>query len=307
VTGATGLIGRRLCAELIERGDAVVALSRSAERARRRLGGGVEIVEGDPSAAGDWQQRIDGCTAVVNLAGESISGKHWNAQYRQRMLDSRVDTTRFVVEAFDAAAQRPRVLVSASGVDYYPFALDIPGEDDSEADVFDERSPLGDGFLARMCRDWEDEAQRAEALGARVVRMRLGIVLTRDGGALPAMARPFKIFAGGRVADGKQFVSWIHLDDAVGAFLFAIDRDQVSGPVNVVAGSVRQAAFAKALGGVLRRPSWIPVPKFALRAAVGELSEYLIHGRQVVPAALRAAGYQLHHPDLSAALAAIYR
>jgi uncharacterized protein (TIGR01777 family) len=294
-----------LCAALVERGDAVVALSRSSGRASQVLGARVEIIEGDPTDAGRWQAALDGCTAVVNLAGEPIAGHRWNAQYRQKLLDSRVDCTRHVVEAIESATVRPRVLVSASGVDYYAVATDIPGESEDEADVFDEQSPRGDGFLARLCRDWEDEALRAEPLGVHVVTARLGVVLAKSGGALPRMARPFKLFVGGRVADGKQFLSWVHIDDAVGAMLFAIDGN-IEGPINVVADSVRQASFASALAHALHRPSWLPVPKFALRTGVGPLAEYLISGRQVAPTALRAAGYTFRYPELSDALAAIY-
>ncbi len=312
VTGGTGFIGAAIVRALRERGDDVTVVSRDGARAKAALPDGVEVVEADPTAAGAWQQRIAGCRAVINLAGASIAGKRWNAQYRQILLDSRVDVTRFVVEGMQAAPpdQRPAVLASASGIDYYPFVLPIPGEDDMEGDavdLFDEQSPLGDGFLARMCRDWEDEAMRATPLGVRVALVRTGIVLGKGGGALPKMALPFKLMAGGRVADGRQWFSWIHLDDIVGIYLRAIDDDALSGPLNAVApGAVRQAAFAKALGAALHRPTWMPVPKFALRFATGQLAEYLIHGRHVIPKALQDAGFEFAYPDVEGALAEIY-
>lgn len=309
VTGATGYIGRAICRALVVRGDSVVALSRDGARAARALGGGIEVVEGDPTAAGPWQAAVSGCDAVINLAGEPIDGKRWNAQFRQRLLDSRIDATRCLVEVIGAAA--PKVLVSASGVDYYAFDAEILGvqlddDDEDDADVFDEASPGGDGFLARMCRDWEDEARGAAEHGVRVVCMRTGIVIDAESHALRKMAAPFKMMAGGRVGHGRQWFAWIHRDDAVGAYLFAVDEASLSGPVNLVAGSVRQREFSRALGVALHRRSWLPVPKFAVKAAVGPLAEYLLNGRHVVPAALRKAGYAFRYAELSDALAEIY-
>jgi len=303
VTGGTGLIGARLVAALRERGDAPVVVTRNTARARDRLGAGVDFVEGDPSEAGAWQAAVDGCDAVVNLAGPSIGARRWNAQYRQILLDTRVEITRWVVAAIEAAKARPRVLVSASAVDYYAFAIDLPGESKADADEFAEDAPRGDGFLARLCRDWEEEARRAEAVDCRVVLMRTGVVLAREAEALRKMALPFRFFIGGRLGSGEQFLSWIHLEDAVRGYLFAIDRDDLRGPVNLVAPeTIRQAAFAKQLGRALGRPSWLPVPAFALRVAVGGFAEYLLHGRQVVPARLREAGFTWQYPTAAEAL-----
>ena len=164
----------------------------------------------------------------------------------------------------------------------------------------------GEGFLATLCADWEAEARKAEER-CRVVLLRIGVVCDRAGGAVQQMELPFKLFAGGRVADGQQWFSWIHLDDMVGIYLRAIDDDTLRGPVNAVApGAVRQGAFAKALGKALRRPAWMPVPKFALKAAAGQLSEYLVNGRHAIPKALTDAGYEFRYPDVDGALAAIY-
>ena len=311
VTGATGYIGRAICSALVGRGDTVVALSRNRARAVAALGAGVQVVQGDSCAGGAWQQAVSGCDAVINLAGEPIDGKRWDARFRQRLLDSRVDTTRFLVEAIGAAAAKPVVLASASGVDYYAFdaqtlGVQLEDDDEDDADVFDEGSPGGDGFLARMCRDWEGEAGRAVEHGLRVVYLRTGIVIDAESRALRKMSAPFKLMAGGRVGDGKQWFAWIHRDDAVAAYLFAVDNAALSGPVNLVAGSVRQNDFSKALGAALHRPSWLPVPKFAVKAAVGPLAEYLLNGRHVIPSALRSAGFTFQHPELSDALAAIH-
>jgi hypothetical protein len=307
VAGASGFIGRALCAALRADGHAVVALTRDAARAKTILAAGAEVVEGVPTAAGPWQEAVAGCDAAVNLAGEPLDAERWDARFRQKLLDSRVDATRFLVEAIAAApaARRPRALVSASGVDYYPFGLELPGDAAGE-DLFDETAPMGEGFLPRMCRDWEAEARRAEPAGVRVVLMRTGIVLGQGSRATRKLALPFRLFAGGRVGTGRQWFAWIHLADAVGAYRFALDTPALSGAVNVVAGSVRQAELARALGRALRRPSWLPAPAFAVRTAVGPLAEYLLNGRNVVPAALRAAGYAFRFPDLAAALADVF-
>lgn len=307
VTGATGYLGRAIAGALRARGDDVVALTRDPERARDLAAAGATVVAGDPTVAGPWQDHVAGCDAVINLAGEPIDARRWNAQFRQRLLDSRVDATRFVVDAIAAAptGQRPRVLVSASGIDYYAFSIDLPGDDANGGDdVFDEASPRGDGFMARMCRDWEEEALRAGTVGCRVVCMRTGIVIGPGSRALAKMARPFRWFVGGRVGSGRQWLSWVHLDDAVGAYLFAVDTPALAGPVNLVSRPVRQAAFARALGRALRRPCWLPVPAGAVKLAVGPLAEYVLRGRAAVPAKLEAAGYALIWTDVDAAVAA---
>ncbi len=216
----------------------------------------------------------------------------------------------YVVDAIAGAAQPPSVLLSSSGIDYYPFDVDLDQagiadlEDDYEVT---ESARPGDSFLARLCRKWEDEALRARDHDVRVVSMRTGIVLASSGGPLAQIAKPFKLLMGGRLSTGRQWFSWIHLADAVGAFLFALDSQSIHGPLNLVAPSpVRNREFTKALAKALRRPAIAPVPAFALKIAVGEFHEYLINGRRVVPAALLAAGYEFRHPTLDGALDAIY-
>lgn len=306
VTGATGFIGSAIVRALGARGDEVVVLTRNAGRAREALGDGVTCVTGEIESAGAWCEALGGVDGVVHLAGEPIAAKRWDARRKQVIRDSRVEGTRVLVEAIEAlpAERRPRVLVSASGVDYYPYVADMPsGFDDDEVK---ETDGPGDDFLSRLCRDWEEEAARAESLGVRVVRMRTGLVLG-PGGALARMTGPFRFFVGGRLGSGRQWVSWIHLDDVVAAYLAALSDDRYRGPVNLVADSTRAADLARALGAALHRPSWLPVPAFALRAAVGPLAEYLLHGRRVIPATLHALAFAFHHPDLPAALAASLR
>lgn len=301
ITGATGFVGSALVPALVARGDEVVVLSRDAERASKQLG--VRAVQANLEARGAWGEALAGADVVIHLAGESVGGKRWDARQKQVIRDSRVETTRVLVESIEAlpADQRPRALISASGTDYYPFALDFDdGDEVTEAD------PPSDSFLGRVCRDWEREALGAERLGLRVVLMRTGIVLGH-GGALTKLTTPFKFFAGGRIGSGKQWVPWIHLDDAVAAYVAAAHDARYTGAINLVTGSARNRDFSAALGQAMGRPSWLPVPAFAVKAAAGEFAEYVLHGRNVVPARLRELGFTWKHPELAEALRAAVR
>lgn len=309
ITGGTGFVGKALVSALRERGDHVTVLSRNKERATAVFGAGVDVVAGDPSLGGDWQAQVSGHDALINLAGQSIGGKRWNAQYRQILVDSRVETTRYLVEAIGSAESPPKVLVSASGIDYYPFDVEIDAlgiaDLEDEMEVTEQDRP-GDSFLARLCRKWEKEALRAREHGVRVVCMRSGVVLGDDG-PLAQIARPFKMLVGGRLSNGRQWFSWIHMDDAVAGYLFALDTNDLNGPVNLVAPTpVRNREFTRALASALRRPAIAPVPAFALRLAVGEFHEYLINGRRAIPAALSQAGFAFRYPEIAGALTAIY-
>jgi uncharacterized protein (TIGR01777 family) len=297
VTGATGFIGKALVPALVAAGHGVTVLTRNAAHATAL--GSVRVVETDLETAGPLAPILDGQDAVIHLAGEPISGRRWDARQKQRIRDSRVESTRAIVEAIAAASARPRVLVHASGIDYYPFATGPLDDDDvTEAD------PPAETFLGRLCRDWEREAAAAAPLGVRVVHMRTGIVLGPHGGPLAKMATPFKLFAGGKLGSGTQWVSWIHVDDVVAAYLAALTDERYTGAVNLVADSTRNADFSSALGHALHRPSWLPVPAFALKAAVGELAESILHGRKAVPAKLRALGFSWKHPALDDAVRA---
>jgi hypothetical protein len=298
VTGATGLIGRALVGKLSARGDEVIALVRDPSRAKLE---NVELVRADLEHAGPWCDVIAGADAIVHLAGEPIAGKRWDARQKQILRDSRVESGRTIVEAIAKAKRKPAAIVGASGVDYYPFDH---GEGEFADEPVTEIDPPGDGFLARLCVAWEREVLAAETYGVRAVCLRTGIVLAPGGGALARMATPFKLFAGGKIGSGRQRVSWIQLDDIVAAYIAAIDDTRYRGPINAVAGSVRNGELAHAIGHAMHRPAVVPVPAFALKLAVGgELAESILNGRNVVPAKLRELGFLFLHPDLADSVA----
>jgi uncharacterized protein len=304
ITGATGFIGVPLVQALRARGDEVIALVRDPERARHQLPD-VELVRADLETKGEWTAVFGRVDAIAHLAGERIADERWNARKKQRIRDSRVESTRTIVEALASLASRPAALVTASGVDYYPFSTG-PGEFDD--DPVTESDPPSDSFLGRLCRDWENEARPAEKLGVRVVSLRTGLVFGSHGGALDKLKRAFKLFAGGRIGSGRQFVSWVHLDDVVAAYIAALSDERYRGPINLVTSSVRNAELADVIGSVLHKPSWLPVPAFALKVVVGsELAESILNGRNVVPAKLRELGFSWKHPDLAEALASALR
>lgn len=303
ITGATGVIGRRVVHDRLERGDEVVALTRDAQRGGRRLsaagGQAPEIVEGDPTVAGSWQERLSGCDAVVHLAGAGVGDRRWSEAYKKVLADSRIESTRRVVEAIGAASPRPAVLVSGSAVGWYGDCGDR---------IVDETSPPGDDFLAQLCERWETEAEVAEAHGARVVCLRTGLVLDDGGGVLPRMARIFSLFAGGPLGPGDQFMPWIHWRDEVGIVDLALRDESVDGPLNAVGPHpVSSREFARTLGSVMRRPGWWPVPRRALRLVIGELAEYALMSQRVVPLVAERHKYAFVHPLLRAALESLLR
>jgi uncharacterized protein (TIGR01777 family) len=293
VVGATGLIGRHVCEGLVARGDAPVAVSRRGSSGIA----GVEDVRWDPADGPPPAGVLDGADAVVNLAGAPIARRRWSARRKREIRESRVLTTRAIVDALGAEG-RPRVLVNASGIDYYGPR----GEE-----TIDETADPGSGFLAETAVAWEREAARAADHGVRVVRMRSATVLSAEGGALPPMARPVKLFAGGPIGGGRQWLPWIHLDDEVGLILLALDRQDLAGPLNATSPEPpRQREFVRALGRALGRPAVVPTPAVALRVALGEMASLVLDGQRAVPRAALAAGYEFRHPDLDGALRAIY-
>ncbi|MHC4472114.1 MAG: TIGR01777 family oxidoreductase [Planctomycetota bacterium] len=295
VTGATGLLGRALAHRLLDRGDEVVALTRDPDAARERLPETARAerwVVGEPGPLAGILSGLDG---VVNLAGENVLGRRWRATVKEELRRSRVEGTRTVVRALEAAEPRPRVLVNASATGYYG-----PRGDEEVA----EDAPPGTDFLAEMCVAWEEEAAKAESFGVRVARVRTGIVLSTEGGALPSMVTPFRWFVGGRIGHGRQWVPWIHVDDLTGLLLHALDREEVEGPLNGTAPHpVSNREFVKALGRTLRRPSWLPVPRLALRILLGEAGAVVATGQRAVPRRALDTGFDFGFSEVESALA----
>jgi uncharacterized protein (TIGR01777 family) len=289
VTGSTGLVGGALCSRLAESGTNILRI------VRRPNVGSLQELYWDPQTGFITPERLNGTAAVVHLAGESIAAGRWTDDRKQRIRSSRVDGTRTLATALARLEQPPRVLVCASATGFYG---------DRGDELLDESSSPGTGFLADVCREWEAAAAPAAEAGIRVVHLRLGVVLSHRGGALQKMLLPFKLGAGGRIGTGRQYWSWIHLDDVVGALLHAIGHYELSGPVNAVGPQpVTNAEFTQVLGRVLRRPTIFPMPAFAARLALGEMAnELLLCSARVLPCKLQGSGYAFAYSDLETAL-----
>ncbi|MFN3374800.1 MAG: TIGR01777 family oxidoreductase, partial [Chloroflexus sp.] len=252
-----------------------------------------------PAEQGPWFAAINGAWGVVHLAGAPISsgllGKRWTPEYKAEILNSRVIGTRGIVNAMAAAQQRPAVFVCASAVGYYGFYRNNT--------PLDERAPAGRDFLAQVCVAWEAEAAKAEALGVRTVMLRTGLVLDPDSGALPQLMLPFKLLTGGPILPGTQVYPWIHPADEVGLIRFALENERVRGPLNAAApNALANRDFAAVLGKVLGSPSWLPVPEFSLRLALGEMADLVVNGQNAVPRKALDLGYQFRFPTLEPAL-----
>ena len=288
VAGGTGFIGTPVCRALRAAGHTVTVVTRDPEHA--------------PVPAIGWEtvsEAMRVTDALVNLAGEPIAAGRWTADRKKRILESRVMATRALVEAAAAGAPGPSLLINASAVGYYGSRGD---------DALDEAAEPGTGFLAEVCRAWESEAARVQALGMRLVVLRIGIVLGFGGGALKRILPVFRAFAGGPLGDGRQWMSWIHVDDVVGLVVEALGSGRYQGPVNATAPRpVTNREFSATLGRMLARPSWLPAPAFALRLALGEMAAMLLTGQRVLPKAAEAAGYRWRYPELLGALRASVR
>ena len=295
VSGATGLIGSAVVRALVQRGDEVTALSRNAERASATLDVAAETWA-DPKADRPPLDALSGHDGVVHLLGEVIA-QRWSDETKREIRDSRVLSTRNLVAGLAGLAEeeRPGVLVSGSGAGWY-------GQRGDER--LDESAPEpGDDFLAQLSKDWEAEARHAEELGVRVVLHRTGVVLSESGGALEKMLPFFKAGIGGPVAGGRQFVPWVHVDDVVGATIFALENEELRGPVNVTAPEpVTNRELSKTLGRVLRRPAFAPVPALAVKTLYGDMAQIVTTGQRAVPGRLTELGYAFRQPDLESAL-----
>jgi hypothetical protein len=302
VAGGTGFLGRTIVRSLVEDGHRVTVLSRRPD-ATAPAGAKVMVWSVDTQVnqanGGDWQTALVESDAVINLSGAPLAGRRWTESYRDTILKSRIAATRALVKTMLDGLGRPRVFLSASAVGYYG-----PCGDEYLSDVDPTRHEPGDDFLAGVCRAWEAEAQVAEASGARIVLLRTGLVLGVDGGALPELARPFRLFFGGPLGSGTQWMPWIHADDVAGLVRHLLHHPELAGPVHLTAPSpVRNRTFARELGRVLRRPSVFPAPGFVLRPLLGEMAQaLLLSGQRAIPDAALGSGYRFRYGDLADAL-----
>ncbi|MBO0719389.1 MAG: TIGR01777 family oxidoreductase [Blastocatellia bacterium] len=291
-TGATGLIGRALCRRLATEGHQLVVLSRRPDTAGRIA---AAEVFGWQSDLGPPDRKVwEGVEAVIHLAGEPVAASRWTEERKRRIRDSRVRGTRHLIEGIKESADRPKILVSASAVGYYG---------DRGNEVLNEAAGVGRGFLPDVCQQWESEALQSREMGLRVVLVRIGVVLSADGGALEKMLLPFKLGLGGRMGDGRQWFPWIHIDDIAGLFCHALFSPGLSGPLNGVApGIVDNEEFTAELASVLRRPAIFSAPEFFLKIIVGEMAEVVLGSQRVIPGVALESGYQFRFPHLKPAL-----
>jgi hypothetical protein len=290
ITGGTGFIGRRLVKRLLADGHALHLLVRHAKTG---LGPQVHCSVWNALEIEPAPESLAGADAVIHLAGEPVS-QRWTPAAKRKIFQSRVEGTRRLVQAMSGQSQRPSVLVCSSAVGFYGSHGD---------EVLTESSPAGEGFLAEVCSAWEQAARAAEELGVRVIHLRTGVALGKEGGALAQILLPFQWGLGGRVAEGSQWMSWIHVDDLVDLIRFLLRQPGFQGPVNAVSPSpVTNAGFTEALGKALRRPALLTIPEFALRALYGEMAEIVVGGQRVRPEVALAAGFEFRHPELGTAL-----
>jgi uncharacterized protein (TIGR01777 family) len=299
ISGGTGFLGQPLASALARDGHSVAILSRAPSGGTTSGGARVLSWTPDGTAAATWAADIDDADAVINLAGEPIAARRWTAAQKQRILDSRVLATRSLAEAVQRASRPPAVFVSGSAVGYYGPLQD---------QIVTEETPPGDDFLARVCVRWEAEAMRAASARTRVVCVRTGLVLERNGGALPQMLPPFRFGVGGPVGSGRQYWPWIHRQDWIDLVRFALATSGVSGPMNASAPHpARSVEFAKALGRAMHRPALLPAPGFALKLLLGEMADgLLLSGQRAIPAKAQSHGYTFAFADLDRALRAIF-
>lgn len=295
ITGGTGFVGKQLSSRLIEEGYEVTILTRSLKR-EKGASSGISYLEGDPTKKGPWQESIRNHDVVINLAGASIFSK-WTEEHKKAIRESRVNTTRNIVEGISTSPERPFALFSTSAVGYYGFCGD---------EELTEESPPGNDFLARIAMEWEGEALKAKDKGARVVITRFGIVLGEKGGVLGQMIPLFKKYLGGPIGSGKQWFSWIHIKDLAEAFVFLLSHPEISGPVNLCSPNpIRNKDLARALGKVLHRPSFMPAPGFMVKLILGEFGSVILEGQRVIPKKLLENGFVFRYPDIHQALQSI--
>lgn len=297
ITGGSGFVGRKLVRELLDRGDHVTVLTRDAASTRRKLPSAVRVTAWDPTQSGPWVDELSVVDAVVHLAGEP-AGQRWTAAAKRAIEESRITSTRVLVDAIGKAKHKPKVFVCASAIGYY-------GPHNGDEVLTEEAEPATD-FLATVVTRWEEAARGVEEHGVRSVQLRIGLVLGEGGGPLEKMLLPFKLYAGGPIGDGKQVMSWVHRDDVTGMILFALDNEAVKGPMNAVSPNAATAnELATAMGVVMNRPSWLRVPKGIVEAVMGEAAVIATTGQRVYPKRAVELGYEFRFARLMPALESI--
>lgn len=292
ITGATGFLGKKIASQLIDRKDEVTVFTRSIQNAKEMIPNAYEYVNWNLHSD-NWQKYLEGKDAVINLAGENLLAKRWNKKQKEKIISSRVNGTRALVNAIENLKSKPKAFISASAIGYYG----------NSEEVVNENSNAGNDFLAKVVKAWEDESTRLQEIKVRRVNLRIGIILDKSEGALAKMITPFKFFVGGSFGKGNQWFPWIHIDDVVGIFLFALDNANVNGILNTVSPNpLRMNEFCKTLGSVLKRPAVFNVPAFMLKIILGEASVVLLNGAQVFPKKTIEFGYKFKYPDLKTAI-----
>ena len=294
ITGATGFIGKKLSNVLIARGEQLIIFTRSIDKGKTEIPSAYEFVKWDYKNPHEWEKHLDGKDAVIHLAGANLYAKRWSEEYKKLIVESREISTKNIVAAIKKANKKPSVLICPSGVNYYG---------DSGDTILTENSFNGNDFLASVCKRWEASAAEVEKTGVRRVSIRTAPALSTEEGTLKEMLLPFKLFIGGSLGNGKQWFPWIHIDDLIGIYLYALDNDNLNGPVNGCAPNpVRMKEFAQTLGKILHRPSFFSVPKFALKVVLGEFAESITASLRVVPEKLNDMNYKFKFERLEEAL-----
>ena len=294
ITGASGLIGTRLAKALINRGDEVIVFSRDTARAKSIFPKAIDYIEWNYRKPEEWKSKLENSDAVIHLAGINLFAKRWSNDFKKTVLESRELSTKNLVEAIKSADKKPEVFISASGIGYYG---------DCGETVLDETSPKGNDFLAEVCDVWESEAQKIGDYGIRNVQIRTGLVLSPEDGVLKQMLLPFKLYIGGPLGNGNQWWSWLHIDDIVDIYLYALDNSQLQGPLNAASPNpVRMKEFANSYGKILKRPSLFPVPKFVLKIVIGETAEVVTASQKIDVQKLLNDGYRFKFEKLNDAL-----
>jgi uncharacterized protein (TIGR01777 family) len=298
ISGGTGMIGTALSKGYLEEGHEVIVLSRDLDK-HPDIPEGVTALQWDASTAGNWANHLEDASAVIHLAGENLAGEHffpssWTKKRKRLIIQSRVQSGKAIVKAIQQTEHKPAVLVQASGVGYYGTSWDK---------TFDETSPPGDDFLARVGIEWESSTEGVEQVGVRRLVIRSGAVLSTRGGAFTRLVLPFKLFVGGPMGSGRQYLPWIHIADEVGAIRFLVESQAASGVYNLVAPqAVTNAEFGRTIARVINRPYWFPIPAFAMRLAFGEVAVTVLEGQHAVPGRLQELGFNYQYPDVRSAV-----